>query len=1477
MALSVNEITEAFLESMKVIVDGAEKNRQQDITEKALIVDASNHQYGRYTVYNGSAKYVATCTNTNLIEGMQVLVAIPKGDFSGIKTIVDRCISDTIDGELLDSPFSRCELSNQNLVGNITDEIVLIPHYLEPEEKELIINLTDFYLDSAIQNNKYIGISADFRAALKDFYFKDGDYGIKVEITYKPEETDSYTKTYRLSAKTEMIGDIYNFNTFFPQAALYVLDEKTRITDIKAYLYQNGDFISTNPDISEEEILNGRIYVQNISIRFGQDKSATSELDRASLICANGIYYNAAATATENQKIINLKWQFKNKKNSTYSEIKNITDFKEATGLDAYKIYWFRKSPKIVSDYLNEFDQKSKNFEQIQNEVLKYYVFYKKYRDKMLTGSSLPEKSFLELVKTFNNYYLELAPFLGESAFSLKTLPLNLEGENESAGSPYMMLTLSGENIITSTYGSISLNDGETSALLEDKWNDYVNKKSNPWTSAERKKLEEILILAGDNWEYLDSVTDKFTLNNFNPDITVSRDELKVIIEYGLLDKNEVLNKTNSLYKTIETNILSLENINSVYFDEKEKNFTLLPKDNSGGVYYNYRADNFSLSDIGDANKERELEITFSNSEANSLALNDILIWRLPKDNNSMLKFNKIIDAQSRNIIDQEGKPNGLILQNINELNNILTETQVKKNQTLITPSYFLDNKDFNDYIFVERRFLFDENRELTGAIGCSYQDTYTEEGNKIQEEIEVLNREQNKELKQLEDLQKAKPDGENYFLGEPVWGNVSPITNGEWVKTNGKWKFKQDGKFLTYWQYIRWGGKNYWFYFNSEGIMATGWKKNSKNEWFYLNADGTMVTGWQYLDYKGVKDWYFFDYVSGKMAVNKDIKSNLTFGKDGSLSKVTTLTIEQQRKDSQDKINQLESAIARKQEEKKKYLTTTDEDRLKAFGVQKYYINSFYSNNYTDNEIKCYIIRENSIIESSLNFYFGQQGLQTGDYNFIIRFGAVVDENFNVVKDIGDPALITRANDNQNTNDYQEIIFEIHGPDGKQINLTNDEKNHIINLWQSGNSDGYFSGHDKYDKLDFKVNQDEGRVAIRLKKGVTIENCSNIVLKAKYNELTQLFPLHIKKAYTVGGKTYNQQYLVGSEFIIYNQSGSNPKYNTDDYKLINGSNSTEISGRFKVMEEPMKKVISFDEATGKKMKPVNTFYDSNITSVSVGFYRGENQTLIYSFPICMLKNRYQIVLIDDRVFPESTPISDNQSIVSSVLTSSNSNSNSNSAFTGVVLGNIQNTNSSPSTGLFGFIDGSLSYGFYDSGEARIGRESKLSANGSVINNGGWIHFNESGGRIESGDKENGTIIDLTKGSFQQAGPFSLVGCIPDELKANASGDDAGSRILFRQGNAYVDTGLWYKNNVIYPFFELRDIISNNECSLTFNKDDFYIKAPAFKIDIKNNLIDFYNKFKVDTTGVYCNKIAIGQTTLDENQLKKLLNLISTN
>ena len=91
---------------------------------------------------------------------------------------------------------------------------------------------------------------------------------------------------------------------------------------------------------------------------------------------------------------------------------------------------------------------------------------------------------------------------------------------------------------------------------------------------------------------------------------------------------------------------------------------------------------------------------------------------------------------------------------------------------------------------------------------------------------------------------------GGNAGSGKSVW------------ESDGKgWKHRgSDGRYImNSWAYLQYMNNSYWYIFDKDGYMRTGWYQNANGQWFYLSEIhdgwyGHMLTGWQLINGR----WYF-------------------------------------------------------------------------------------------------------------------------------------------------------------------------------------------------------------------------------------------------------------------------------------------------------------------------------------------------------------------------------------------------------------------------------------------------------------------------------------------------------------------------------------------------------------------------------------------------------------------------------------------
>ena len=156
-------------------------------------------------------------------------------------------------------------------------------------------------------------------------------------------------------------------------------------------------------------------------------------------------------------------------------------------------------------------------------------------------------------------------------------------------------------------------------------------------------------------------------------------------------------------------------------------------------------------------------------------------------------------------------------------------------------------------------------------------------------------------------DTSKINPSKPSSSATTPTRNESKYVTNksenGTWINQDGSWWYQHnDGSYSKDdWEYINgawykfdregwmqsggwqpWGydskGNRAWYYLNSNGDMATGWKQDS-GKWYYLDASGMMQTGWAW----DGKAWYFMDN-NGAMVTSQWIS-----GKNGEQYYVTS------------------------------------------------------------------------------------------------------------------------------------------------------------------------------------------------------------------------------------------------------------------------------------------------------------------------------------------------------------------------------------------------------------------------------------------------------------------------------------------------------------------------------------------------------------------------------------------------------------
>lgn len=304
------DIIEPLLESMKIVSESILQGLSYDITIPCNIVDASQRSNGEYKVSNGTATFIAYSENTEYQENQTVYVKIPQGDYNNDKIITGR--------------KKDKDSAEPYIYHNPIDTVLDITGNINPDDKQfgLIANdinqsvqVLDLHFNKPYYNFERLAIRAGFRSWLSDLNCVRGDYGLKLEVEFKPQTMDStaaadnYTKTLYLNT-SDMIGDVYSFDNFFQQSKVFDISQEAGIVAIRGWFYQDSNFIDASgnkiPYLDEfEQPILSNLFINGIEIILGYDYTNYNQ-EFVKLFTFNNTIYGP--NRPNDQKTVELKW-----------------------------------------------------------------------------------------------------------------------------------------------------------------------------------------------------------------------------------------------------------------------------------------------------------------------------------------------------------------------------------------------------------------------------------------------------------------------------------------------------------------------------------------------------------------------------------------------------------------------------------------------------------------------------------------------------------------------------------------------------------------------------------------------------------------------------------------------------------------------------------------------------------------------------------------------------------------------------------------------------------------------------------------------------------------------------------------------------------------------------------------------------------------------------------------------------------------
>lgn len=334
---------ESLFKGIDIILEKRLDEVSFDTTVICTITDASNSKNGEYRVTDGSVSYKAYSDVDSYVTGQQVRVSVPMGDFSQKKFIVGKYVTDNDS-----TPITY--VSPLNSVVNMSGNLV-------PLDKSAGLKANGDLKNVVIWNQTMAGsacadlqangiyntiiLKADFKTLLSNYDLISGTYGLRLDLLVRPSvsSTGRIRRYIELSSK-EMFGNPYAFSIFSTQAKTFSISTIGLIEGIELSLYQNGDFKDRSIGVIPVNTITNDIIVSNIELGFGSD-IVDVEDNIVKIYTENDIHYKYHNPSDDtNVKKIGLLWYNKDENNNYlgFSDGVYASNYDELTYLQASKM-----------------------------------------------------------------------------------------------------------------------------------------------------------------------------------------------------------------------------------------------------------------------------------------------------------------------------------------------------------------------------------------------------------------------------------------------------------------------------------------------------------------------------------------------------------------------------------------------------------------------------------------------------------------------------------------------------------------------------------------------------------------------------------------------------------------------------------------------------------------------------------------------------------------------------------------------------------------------------------------------------------------------------------------------------------------------------------------------------------------------------------------------------------------------------------
>lgn len=413
----------------------------------------------------------------------------------------------------------------------------------------------------------------------------------------------------------------------------------------------------------------------------------------------------------------------------------------------------------------------------------------------------------------------------------------------------------------------------------------------------------------------------------------------------------------------------------------------------------------------------------------------------------------------------------------------------------------------------------------------------------------------------------------------------------------------------------------------------------------------------------------------------------------------------------------------------------------------QVFRIKSYYSQNLTNNTIKCVIQKNGKDYEKDISLVFGPTGTNGTTYTLVLEM------------DDKKPAITASSNEN----DALTIIPHLYDYENKDVTTTilSDESRKITYEWYSMNKSG---------ALTIGVPNQKTGVVKLFGTSDDLNDYRYYILKCSIPNVTEIVPNQgiSLTAYLPIPVRVSDIYIAfdGATKIVYDAQGGKPQFYKDGYKIYKYDSNTKTNVQIvNKSNDESKFIVKWKMSLGDDTEGVTATDLGTIEEVSQ-YYPSVSLGGILSAPAMYMENNGRQVCVDcyyNGEFVWTQPLYIYQdSYSSSLLNSWDGNltmdqkngtilstmvgagkKDALNRFNGVLMGDISAAQNTRDIGLYGYHEGVQSFGFNIKGTAFLGKSGK-----------GQIKFDGNKGIIESGNFSDygGIKLDLDDGFIDMRG-----------------------------------------------------------------------------------------------------------------------------